>query len=117
MVSDVPMEKLDSYDPRIIPYGKLLRKSGLDELPQLVNVLFGDMGLIGPRPCIPYEAEQYQHWHLKRFEADSRYYRAVAGKWKKQDDIQCNDGFDINYALKKYHDRYRHIVENRTCRL
>ncbi len=101
MVSDVPMEKLDSYDPRIIPYGKLLRKSGLDELPQLLNVLFGDMSLIGPRPCIPYEAEQYQHWHLKRFEAVP----GITGLWqvngKNKTTFNAMMRFDINYALKK----------------
>jgi len=64
-----PMAKLDgSNDPRIIPGGKVLRKACLDELPQLVNVLKGEMSLVGPRPCIPYEATEYLRWHTHRFD-------------------------------------------------
>ncbi len=66
--SDVPMVKLDAGDPRIIPGGKFLRKTCIDELPQLINVLKGEMSLVGPRPCIPYEAEEYLRWHTHRFD-------------------------------------------------
>ena len=58
---DCPMTKLDACgDPRLAPFGRILRASGLDELPQIFNVLRGEMSLVGPRPCTPNEFAHYE---------------------------------------------------------
>lgn len=66
--SDTPMTKLDQLgDVRLIPGGGLLRASGLDELPQLINIVRGEMSLVGPRPCTPKELAHYEPHQRKRF--------------------------------------------------
>jgi lipopolysaccharide/colanic/teichoic acid biosynthesis glycosyltransferase len=69
MRTDHVMTKLDTRDPRLAPFGRILRASGLDELPQLFNVLSGEMSLVGPRPCLPNEFAKYEPWQRERVDA------------------------------------------------
>jgi len=62
-----PVFKIRS-DPRVTPVGNFLRRSSLDEIPQIFNVLKGDMSLVGPRPHLPQEVAQYEEWHRLRLE-------------------------------------------------
>ena len=98
---EAPMLKLDAHDSRIIPFGAMLRKMGLDELPQIFNVLKGDMSIIGPRPCIPYEAEAYKLWQRRRFEVAP----GITGLWqvsgKNRTTFNQMMRYDIRYALKR----------------
>lgn len=65
-------------DKRITHVGAFIRKTSLDELPQLINVLRGDMSLVGPRPSIPYEVAEYKDWHHRRFDAMP----GITGLWQ-----------------------------------
>ena len=98
---DQAMAKLDARkDPRIIPLGWILRQSGLDELPQLINVLRGDMSLVGPRPCLPYEANEYDQWHSERFDSVP----GLTGLWqvsgKNRTTFKDMMRFDIRYSRR-----------------
>jgi len=66
-------------DPRVTPLGRILRRTSLDELPQLWNVLRGDMSLVGPRPPLAYEVEQYRPWHKRRV-VDAK--PGITGLWQ-----------------------------------
>jgi lipopolysaccharide/colanic/teichoic acid biosynthesis glycosyltransferase len=98
MRSNRPMNKLDGEDPRLIPLGALLRASGLDEIPQVLNVLAGQMSLVGPRPCLPYEYENYRPEEKQRLEAVP----GLTGLWqvngKNRTTFQEMIDLDIRYA-------------------
>ncbi|MBI2759422.1 MAG: sugar transferase [Chloroflexi bacterium] len=84
-------------DLRIIRPGKLLRKFSLDELPQLWNVLRGEMSLVGPRPAIPYEVEMYKPWHLQRLEAQPGITGLQQVKTRSAADFDQQVRLDIQY--------------------
>ncbi len=95
------MTKLDDgKDRRIIPLGSILRATGIDELPQLVNVLLGDMSLVGPRPCLSYEAQEFSTWQMRRFDAVP----GLTGLWqvsgKNRTTFKEMMRLDIGYAKK-----------------
>lgn len=96
-----PMQKLDATDNQITSIGRFLRVSCLDELPQLINVLRGEMSLVGPRPCLPYEAEKYQLWHNRRLDVAP----GITGLWqvmgKNKTTFRQMIRFDIIYARQR----------------
>jgi lipopolysaccharide/colanic/teichoic acid biosynthesis glycosyltransferase len=73
-----PMTKLDGSDTRLIPLGRFLRATGLDELPQIFNILRGDMSLVGPRPCTTVEFARYEPWQKDRVNVQP----GVTGYWQ-----------------------------------
>src|SRR5439155_5605988 len=89
--------KLDRSDA-VTPFGAWLRKTSLDELPQLINVLHGDMSIVGPRPCIPYETEGFLPHHFERFLVPA----GVTGLWQVTARAHASYGealeMDVAYA-------------------
>lgn len=99
--ADCPMTKLDvSGDPRIVPGGRMLRALGLDELPQLWNVIRKEMSLVGPRPCTPTEFSMYEDWQRQRLDA----LPGLTGYWqvngKNSTTFRQMIEMDIYYATK-----------------
>ena len=88
--------KMD-HDDRITPIGKYLRKTSLDELPQFINVLKGNMSLVGPRPPIPYEREEYQMWHMKRI---INVKPGITGLWQVEGRSLCSFDDMVRLDLK-----------------
>jgi lipopolysaccharide/colanic/teichoic acid biosynthesis glycosyltransferase len=100
--SNAPMVKLDAKcETRLIPGAWLLRASGLDELPQIINVLRGEMSLIGPRPCIPTEWNEYQPWQRCRFDVMP----GITGLWqvsgKNRTTFEQMIHLDIEYSRSR----------------
>jgi lipopolysaccharide/colanic/teichoic acid biosynthesis glycosyltransferase len=101
MAQNLPLKKMDQVDRRLIPLGSLIRASGLDELPQLLNVLAGDMSLVGPRPCVRFEYEHLLPWHKHRFHTAP----GLTGLWqispRNQTSFTKMMELDIEYVLKR----------------
>jgi exopolysaccharide biosynthesis polyprenyl glycosylphosphotransferase len=100
-----PLFKMKS-DPRITPTGKFLRRTSLDEIPQLINILKGDMSLVGPRPAVPREVAQYEEWHKGRLGIRP----GLTGLWqvRGRSDLSFDEGvlMDLyyieNWSLRLY---------------
>jgi lipopolysaccharide/colanic/teichoic acid biosynthesis glycosyltransferase len=88
-------------DPRITPVGRALRRMSLDELPQLINVLQGDMALVGPRPALPWEAELFSPRHARRFEV----LPGMTGLWQTsgRNRLTMNQALDldVDYVMRR----------------
>jgi lipopolysaccharide/colanic/teichoic acid biosynthesis glycosyltransferase len=101
ITSSAPMTKLDSgKDARLIPGGNWIRAAGLDELPQIINIFKGEMSIVGPRPCIPYEYALYEPWQRSRCDAPP----GLTGLWqvsgKNRTTFEQMVRFDIEYARR-----------------
>jgi undecaprenyl-phosphate galactose phosphotransferase len=81
----------------VTPIGRFIRKTSLDEIPQLINVLRGEMSLVGPRPCLPYEYEAYDEWHKRRLSV----LPGCTGLW--QVSSRAEGGFDEMVVLDLYY--------------
>ncbi|HAT4124681.1 TPA: sugar transferase [Clostridium perfringens] len=95
-----PMFKM-KHDPRITKVGKFIRKTSIDELPQLINILKGEMSLVGPRPSLPKEVAKFESWMLERLEVKPGLtcYWQVMGR----NDIDFEDWMKLD--VKYVHDR------------
>jgi len=99
--TNAPMTKMDARgDARLIPGGWILRASGMDELPQILNVLRGEMSLVGPRPCLPAEFEEYLPWQRCRCQAIP----GLTGLWqvsgKNRTTFEEMIRLDVEYARR-----------------
>ena len=98
--NESPMTKIEC-ESKLIPHGSLIRSLGLDELPQLFNVIKGEMSLVGPRPAIPYEVREYQLWHKQRLDVTP----GITGLWqvsgKNKLSFKSMIRLDLQYAQQQ----------------
>jgi lipopolysaccharide/colanic/teichoic acid biosynthesis glycosyltransferase len=101
IAEDTPLKKLDAQDSRIIPFGRVLRATAIDELAQLFNVLRGEMSLVGPRPDIPYAVPHYEAWNTRRFETAP----GLTGLWQVSGKNKTTHTemmrFDVRYVQQR----------------
>ena len=88
---DGPVFKITN-DPRVTPFGRFIRKTSIDELPQLFNVLSGAMSLVGPRPPVPSEVEKYEWLFQRRLSIKPRNHLSLAGGRPQQALVRAMDG-------------------------
>lgn len=99
IASGKPMAKLDgARDPRLIPLATVLRATGIDELPQIINIIKGEMSFVGPRPCVRYEYEGYEPHHHARLNAIP----GLTGLWqvsgKNRTTFEQMVAYDVRYS-------------------
>ena len=112
--SNGPVFKM-KLDPRVTPIGRFIRKYSFDELPQIINVLLGDMSLVGPRPSLPSEVARYQPWQYRRFavrpgltclwQVSPRRYEISFDDWMKLDLKYVEDwsfGLDLDLIRRTF---------------
>ncbi|MFH1349383.1 MAG: exopolysaccharide biosynthesis polyprenyl glycosylphosphotransferase, partial [Pseudomonadota bacterium] len=101
-----PMFKMEN-DPRITRVGRFLRKTSLDELPQFINILKGEMSLVGTRPPTPDEVKQYEDWHRRRISIKP----GLTGLWQVSGRSKITDFREVVKLDLKYLDNWRFIVD------
>lgn len=92
-------------DPRVTPIGRFIRKTSIDELPQLLNVLSGEMSLVGPRPPIPYEVDEYHIWHRRRV---MEVKPGITGFWQVHG--RSITSFETMVRMDLYYIKYRNLL-------
>lgn len=100
-VMNGPVFKMEN-DPRVTRAGRVLRKLSLDELPQLVSVIRGDMSLVGPRPAFPHEWERYEVWQRRRLSVRP----GMTGLWQVSGRADLHDFYDWVRMDLEYIDRW-----------
>jgi lipopolysaccharide/colanic/teichoic acid biosynthesis glycosyltransferase len=101
-----PIFKVED-DPRITSVGKFLRKTSLDEMPQFINVLKGEMSLVGTRPPTPDEVQQYEDWHLRRISTKP----GITGLWQISGRNAIKDFTEVVKLDLQYIDGWRFATD------